>query len=70
MSDDFNQKFVSLLFNARNRIRFAMDDEFKPLNITDATWRTLYYLRQEGDGVQQKELAQVMGIEGPSLVRS
>lgn len=69
MHTDLHQAFVYLLFNARNRIRFAMDDAFKPLGITDATWRTLFFLRREGDGVQQKELAHVMGIEGPSLVR-
>ncbi|MFT6753287.1 MAG: MarR family transcriptional regulator for hemolysin [Candidatus Azotimanducaceae bacterium] len=61
--------FVGLLFNARNRIRFAFDEKFKPKGITDATWRTLFYLRQEGNGVNQKELARTMGIEGPSLVR-
>lgn len=66
---DLNQTFTALLFNARNRIRFAFDDKFKPLDITDATWRTLYFLRQSGDGVQQKVLANTMGIEGPSLVR-
>jgi len=63
-----DQRFVGLLFNARNRVRFAMDDRFKPMGITDATWRTLYFLRQ-GDGISQKELALTMGIEGPSLVR-
>jgi len=63
------QSFVGLLFNTRNRIRFAFDEKFKPKGITDATWRTLFYLRQEGNGVNQKELARTMGIEGPSLVR-
>lgn len=60
---------MSSLFNARNRVRFAMDDQFRPIGITDATWRTLFYLNQTGDGVQQKQLARTMGIEGPSLVR-
>lgn len=69
MSKDLKQQFVSNLFNARNRVRFAMDDMFKPLDITDATWRTLFFLRQEGNGLQQKELAKTMGIESPSLVR-
>lgn len=68
MNRDIDQHFVQLLFNARNRIRFAMDDSFRPLGITDATWRALYFLRQ-GDGVSQKVLAKTMGIEGPSLVR-
>ena len=69
MNKERNQAFVALLFNSRNWIRFAIDDKFKPLGITDATWRTLYFLRQEGNGVQQKLLANAMGIEGPSLVR-
>ena len=63
------QLFVQLVFNTRNRIRFAFDEKFKPKGITDATWRTLFYLRQEGNGVNQKELARTMGIVGPSLVR-
>lgn len=69
MAGSLTQQFVVGLFNTRNRIRFAMDDAFRPLGVTDATWRTLFYLRQTGDGVSQKELANVMGIEGPSLVR-
>ena len=69
MTQDLGQTFVSLLFNSRNLIRFAMDDKFKPLGITDATWRTLYFLRQEGNAVQQKVLAKTMAIEGLSLVR-
>jgi len=50
-------------------VRFAMDEAFRPLGVTDATWRTLFYLEQTGSGVLQRELAAVMGIEGPSLVR-
>lgn len=69
MADRARDRFVAALFNARNRIRFAMDDAFRPLGITDATWRTLFFLEQEGSGVSQKRLATTMGIEGPSLVR-
>ena len=69
MTESARQQFFVTLFNTRNRIRFAMDEAFKPLGITDATWRTLFYLEQTGSGVSQKELANVMGIEGPSLVR-
>lgn len=69
MTASLGQRFVIALFNARNRVRFAMDDAFRPLGVTDATWRTLFYLNQTGNGVSQKELANVMGIEGPSLVR-
>ncbi len=62
-------EFVSRLFMTRNRIRFVLDDHFKPMGLTDATWRTLFYLERAGNGVLQKELATIMGIEGPTLVR-
>lgn len=69
MAQSTRQQFIAELFHARNRVRFAMDEAFKPAGITDATWRTLFYLEQSGDSVAQKQLADVMGIEGPSLVR-
>lgn len=69
MSQSPRESFFVTLFNTRNRLRFLMDDAFRPLGITDATWRTLFYLEQTGSGVSQKQLADVMGIEGPSLVR-
>ena len=69
MTDTKGQQFFVAIFNIRNRFRLAMDEAFRPLGITDATWRTLFYLEQTGNGVLQKELADVMGIEGPSLVR-
>jgi MarR family transcriptional regulator for hemolysin len=61
--------FVAALFMTRTRFRLAMDDRFKPLGVTDAAWRTLFYLEQIGDGVLQKDLARVMGIESAGLVR-
>ncbi|MCB1646617.1 MAG: MarR family transcriptional regulator [Pseudomonadales bacterium] len=67
--DDKRTAFLLQLFLARNRYRFAMDDVFRPMGVTDATWRTLFYLEQQGNGIQQKDLAHVMGIERPSLVR-
>jgi len=69
MPEIHRDQFLITLFNTRNRVRFAMDEAFRPLGVTDATWRTLFYLEQTGSGVLQRELAAVMGIEGPSLVR-
>lgn len=69
MSESARDRILVTLFNTRNRLRFVMDDALSPLGITDATWRTLFYLEQTGSGVSQTQLADVMGIEGPSLVR-
>ena len=57
MAQSTRQQFIAELFHARNRVRFAMDEAFKPAGITDATWRTLFYLEQSGDSVAQKQLA-------------
>lgn len=49
-------------------IRRAIDEELRALGLTDATWRPLFYLGLRGDGLRQKELAEALMIEGPSLV--
>jgi len=49
-------------------IRRAIDEELRALGLTDATWRPLFYLGRLGDGLRQKDLAEGMMIEGPSLV--
>lgn len=49
--------------------RRVLDEELAGYGLTDATWRPLFYLGQLGDGIRQTELADAMGIQGPSLVR-
>src|SRR5215210_4074527 len=51
------------------RLRQAVDAELRAYGLTDATWRPLAYVGKLGGGVRQKELATVLSIEGPSLVR-
>jgi MarR family transcriptional regulator for hemolysin len=51
------------------RIRQAVDSELRAYGLSEATWRPLAYLGRLGEGIRQKELAQALGIEGPSLVR-
>jgi len=63
------EDFLFKLFRTRNRIRFELDAVFKPLGVTDATWRVLFFLHRTDSGIMQKDLAKEMGIEGPTLVR-
>jgi MarR family transcriptional regulator for hemolysin len=51
------------------RLRQTVDDELRAYGLTDATWRPLAYVGRLGEGVRQKELAEALGIQGPSLVR-
>lgn len=68
-----DRKKRQMEFGARlNRIgqgiRRAIDEELRTLGLTDATWRPLFHLGRLGDGLRQKELAEALLIEGPSLV--
>jgi MarR family transcriptional regulator for hemolysin len=49
-------------------IRRAIDEDLRALGLTDATWRPLFHLGRLGDGLRQKDLAEALMIEGPSLV--
>lgn len=59
-------------------IRFAMlsrlwrrtiDQQMAAVGLADISWAPLIHLAESGDGVSQKELASLVGIEGSSLVR-
>ncbi|MFK4764085.1 MarR family winged helix-turn-helix transcriptional regulator [Desulfobaculum sp. SPO524] len=48
--------------------RMRLDERMKPFGISGARWVTLVCLSELG-AVSQKQLAEAMGIEGPTLVR-
>ena len=57
--------------NARvaRRWRKLLDERLKDLNVTQARWSTMVYLQRGGEGLTQRELAHLMAIESPTLVR-
>ena len=57
--------------NARvaRRWRKLLDERLKDLNVTQARWSTMVYLQRGGEGLTQRELAHLMAIENPTLVR-
>lgn len=64
---------ISLTFGFRvaritRRLRQLVDSELRASGLTEATWRPLVYLDRHREGIRQKDLAQALGIEGPSLV--
>jgi MarR family transcriptional regulator for hemolysin len=58
-----------LLQDVARAWRLKLDQRLKPLGLSQAKWRTLVLVNRAGDGVTQKDLADLMGIEGPTLVR-
>lgn len=49
--------------------RQKVNDRLRPLGLSQGSWRTLWFLAQAPEGLVQGELAERMGIEGPTLVR-
>ena len=49
--------------------RAVNDERLKPLGLTQSRWITLSHLKYE-DGMQQHQLARLVGVESPSLVRT
>jgi MarR family transcriptional regulator for hemolysin len=46
-----------------------LDERLKDLGVTQARWSTMVYLEKGGEGLTQRELASLMAIENPTLVR-
>ncbi len=66
---DLKRDFSFTLGETTRLCRLAMDRQMKPLGLSQATWRTLFWLDRHDEGITQKMLADKMGIEGPTLVR-
>lgn len=61
-------EFASELSMVARHWRKALDARFRDLGLTQARWRALFELSRAG-AITQVELAAVLGIEGPTLVR-
>lgn len=49
--------------------RREVDEMLARYGLSDATWQPLLHLSRIGEGIRQRDLAESLGIEGPSLVR-
>ena len=62
------ERFGALLHEVARRWRGALDTRLKPLGLSQAKWRTLFYLQMHDAPLNQKTLANLLGVEGPTLV--
>ena len=51
------------------RWRKLLDERLKDLGVTQARWNTMVALHRGGEGTTQRDLAELMSIENPTLVR-
>ena len=56
-----------VLFGTARAWRTRLDQRLRPLGLSQGKWRTLVQLSLGGDNLTQKEIAERMGIEGPTL---
>ncbi|MCC5885493.1 MAG: MarR family transcriptional regulator [Gammaproteobacteria bacterium] len=64
------ERFGFALSRLARSWRRHLDARLAPQGISYARWVTLIYLHRAGEGMQQRELADFMGIEAPTLVRT
>ena len=62
-------QFPFAVARVTRRWRKMLDERLKDLGVTQARWSTMVYLQQGGEGLTQRELASLMAIENPTLVR-
>lgn len=61
--------FAQSISVVARRWRVRLDERLKPMNMSIARWGVLYWLGQAGEGVSQAHLAELAGVEPPTLVR-
>ncbi len=64
-----NEQFAESIFLVTHAWRTELDRRLRPLGFSHSRWLLLLHLSRN-DGCQQSELAQRMGIEAATLVRS
>lgn len=63
------ERFGPTLGEVARAWRNRLDERLRPLGLSQAQWLVLLHLSRSEDGLMQKELAERVGIEGPTLVR-
>jgi MarR family transcriptional regulator for hemolysin len=63
------ESFAETLYLLTNAWKAALDRRLKPLGLSRSKWMLMVALYKDGEGASQRELAERLGIEGPSLVR-
>ncbi len=66
---DLNFQFTGRLNLIARRYRTYLNEQLRDIAQTQARWNALFWISVAGEGATQSELAERMGVEGPTLVR-
>ncbi|MGD9608049.1 MAG: MarR family winged helix-turn-helix transcriptional regulator [Desulfovibrionaceae bacterium] len=69
LSPDQTPSFPQALAEAARAWRARMDARLRPLGLSHAMWMVISCLARKDCALTQRELAQAVGVEGPTLVR-
>ena len=64
------EQFGSAIGGLGRAWRAELDARLAPFGLTQARWLILYHLAQGGNGLVQTALAERVGVQGPTLVRT
>lgn len=64
-----SERFGLLIGDTARMWRAKLNQRLKPLGLSQAQWFALLHLSRAGRDLTQTELAEKIGIEGPTLVR-
>jgi MarR family transcriptional regulator for hemolysin len=68
MNASTETEFAALLGWVSRRWRTRLDERLRHLGLTQARWQALFQLEKSGP-LPQRQLAELLNIEGPTLVR-
>ena len=69
MNLDAQMEFGTLVGLLSRRWRVRLDERLRSTGLTQARWHALLVLSKNREGLTQRELAERIGVEGPTLVR-
>ena len=68
LSESFEERFSAALHTSARLWRLALDKRLKHLGIGQSGWMTIAMIAKSGEPMSQRALADLVGVEGPSMV--
>jgi len=63
------ERFGRAIGDAGRAWRDRLDQRLKPLGLSQSKWRAMLYVSRVPDGLNQTELARMLGVEAPTVTR-
>jgi MarR family transcriptional regulator for hemolysin len=67
-ASDLQLRFSSALHTTARAWRLALDARLKDLGVSQAGWMTIATVAKSASELSQKQLADLLGVEGPTIV--